>query len=47
MKTLTNTFTFGTNFPTITREYPKTLVSTDYVMYYDPSHYTEEIMLDS
>jgi hypothetical protein len=33
-----NTFTFGTGFPTIPRELPKTRVDQDWVFYYDNSH---------
>ena len=29
---------FGTGFPSIAREYPKTEVGEDYVVYYDGSH---------
>jgi hypothetical protein len=46
MKTLVNTFTFGTNYPTITRELPKVVVSTDFVLYYDPSHSNSQIAVD-
>lgn len=35
---LANTFTFGTDFPTIQRDSPKTRVDRDWVFYYDNSH---------
>jgi len=41
MKLLTNTYTFGTGFPTIVRENPKTNVKKDYTLYYDNSHIGE------
>lgn len=35
---LRNQRVFGTGFPSIAREYPKTEVTEDYVIYYDGSH---------
>lgn len=35
---IVNTYTFGTDFPTIARESPKTRVDRDWVFYYDNSH---------
>jgi hypothetical protein len=37
IRQIINTFTFGTGFPTIPREYPKTRVDTNHVLYYDVS----------
>lgn len=38
LKSLFNTYTFGTGFPTITRETPKVRVDANETLYYDPSH---------
>jgi hypothetical protein len=47
LKSLSNTFTFGTGFPTVIREVPKTKVEKDYVLYYDSSHLGQNIFVDS
>jgi hypothetical protein len=39
MKSLINTYTFGTGFPTVPRSLPRTKVDKDYVVYYDSSHF--------
>lgn len=39
LKSLFNTYTFGTGFPTITRENPKVRVDVNETLYYDPSHF--------
>jgi hypothetical protein len=38
LKSLKNTFTFGTGFPTLTRKMPKTKVEENFVLYYEGSH---------
>lgn len=43
MKKLANTFVFGTDFPTVPRDLPKTTVSKDYILYYDASHFGESL----
>lgn len=44
---VTNTYTFGTGFPTIVRELPKAKVEQDVVLYYDSGHFTMNPPLDS
>jgi hypothetical protein len=41
---LVNTFTFGTDFPSIPRHTPKTRVEHDWVFYYDTSHIMEPLL---
>lgn len=38
LKKVVGTQTFGTGFPTVVRELPKTRVDTNWVFYYDSSH---------
>lgn len=47
LRRLANTYTFGTGFPTIQREVPRTKVSRDYVLYYDSSHFEMPDIIDS
>jgi len=47
LRKLANTYTFGTGFPTISRELPKTKVSRNYVLYYDSSHLEMPNIIDS
>jgi hypothetical protein len=47
LRRLANTYTFGTGFPTIPRETPRTKVSRDYVLYYDSSHFEMPDIIDS
>lgn len=47
MNRLKDTYTFGTGYPTIIRELPKTVVEKDYVFYYDSSHFGQANLLDS
>jgi hypothetical protein len=46
LKSVENTMTFGTNFPSPTREFPKTRVDRDYVFYYDNSHIGQHSLFD-
>lgn len=39
LKSLFNTYTFGTGFPTIARENPKVRVESNETFYYDSSHF--------
>lgn len=47
LRRLANTYTFGTGFPTMHREVPRTKVSRDYVLYYDSSHFDMPNIIDS
>lgn len=47
LRRLANTYTFGTGFPTIPRELPRTKVSRDYVIYFDSSHMEMTNIIDS
>ena len=38
LQKVVDTYTFGTDFPTIVRESPRTRVDRDWVFYYDSSH---------
>lgn len=37
---------FGSGFPTLAREYPKTEITEDYVIYYDGSHKERSFTLE-
>jgi hypothetical protein len=43
MKSLINMFTFGTGFPTMPREFPKTRVEEKQVLYSDVSQLSAEL----
>jgi hypothetical protein len=46
IKNIKDTFTFGTGFPTIVREMPKTRVDQEQVLYYDTSHIGNAELID-
>jgi hypothetical protein len=47
IKKVSNTYTFGSGFPTIVRELPKAKVEKDSVLYYDSGHFAAPTPLDS
>lgn len=46
LKSVENTMTFGTNFPSPTKEFPKTRVDRDWVFFYDNSHFGEHSLFE-
>lgn len=44
LKSLFNTYTFGTGFPTIPRENPKVRVDANETLYYDSSHFAAPLL---
>lgn len=44
LKNLVNTHLFGTGFPTLERDSPKTSVERESVLYYDNSHFESDLL---